>query len=396
MTRQPGYYPIMVMVLLSALLQLTACNSENGFVPAPGTPVLVLTPIVNGFVQPVHIAHAGDGSDRMFIVERAGRVRVITDGAIRQAPFLDIADRVLSDENERGLLSIAFPPDFDDSGEFYVYYTGGTDGRSVLSRFLSNGEIANPASEEILLEIPQPAPNHNGGQIAFGPDDGYLYIALGDGGGSGDQFNQAQDTSTLLGALLRIDVAADAPAPYGIPPDNPFLDIPAARKEIWAFGLRNPWRFSFDRANGDLYIGDVGQGSYEEIDFQPAGSPGGENYGWSLMEGLHCFPATITNCARNDLVLPVAEYAHVGGGCSGSVSGGFVYRGTDYPGLQGYYLYGDFCTGRIRGFRMGASGPQQSFQFDSALAISTFGEDEAGELYIADYLSGNLYRIGTP
>jgi glucose/arabinose dehydrogenase len=392
--------------ILSIALSLTACDSDNGLIPpnrepGPAAPDLALTQIAAGLVQPVDIAHAGDGSGRLFIVERAGRVWVVDDGAIQPTAFLDIRGRVRAVAAEQGLLGIAFPPGFTGDGPVYVYYTSEAGptavgavlaGDTIVSRFTVDGGLADPSTEAILLHVAQPFANHNGGQLAFGPD-GYLYIALGDGGSSGDPQGHGQNTGTLLGALLRIDVESDpVPDLYVIPADNPLVDEPGARGEIWAFGLRNPWRFSFDRETGDLYIGDVGQESYEEINFQPAASGGGENYGWNIMEGMHCYPPPTVGCDQQGLTLPVAEYDNASGDCA--VTGGYVYRGAQYPALQGYYLYGDYCSGRIRGFRIDPDGAaQDAFMTETGRAISTFGEDEDGNLYLADYNNGILFRI---
>jgi glucose/arabinose dehydrogenase len=345
-------------------------------------------------VLPVHIAHAGDGSGRLFLVEQTGQVRIFQNGVIAPVPFLNISDR-LSCCGERGLLSLAFPPQYAQKGYFYASYTN-TIGNSVISRFFltTDPNVANPASEVILLTVAQPFANHNGGQIAFGPD-GYLYIGFGDGGSGGDPNNYAQNLNDLpgnqkyLGKMLRIDVESGV-APYAIPPTNPLLN--GVRSEIWALGLRNPWRLSFDRQTGDLYIADVGQASYEEVNFQPAASPGGQNYGWRLMEGNHCFdPPVGCNTGVPILTLPVQEYDHTQGDCS--VTGGFVYRGTQFASMQGVYFYGDFCSGRIRGLRNVNAIWQGQLLIDSTLNITTFGEDESGEIYVADYASGTIYKI---
>ena len=351
--------------------------------PDDDTPAVRLVLVASGFDSPVHVTHAGDGSGRLFVVERGGRVRIVRGGAVDATPFLDISARITSG-GEQGLLSIAFPPDFAARRHFYVHYTSLQGvGNTVVARFsLAADDIADAASETELLTVVQPFRNHNGGQLAFGPD-GMLYIGLGDGGGSGDPLGSGQELGTLLGKLLRIDVESGA-TPYAIPADNPFAD------EIWAYGLRNPWRFSFDRASGDLYIGDVGQGSAEEIDFQPAGTAG-LNYGWSRMEGSACFRAA--TCEQGGLTQPVATYDHSAGDCS--VTGGHVYRGSEFPALQGIYVYGDFCSGRMWSLRRDAGGEwRNELLLDSALQISSFGEDEAGNLYVAD-LDGGIYRIET-
>jgi glucose/arabinose dehydrogenase len=354
--------------------------------------------VAGGFVQPVHVSHAGDGSGRIFVVEQAGGIRILDNGVTLPTPFLDLASanppRLVAG-GEQGLLSVAFPPGYASKGHFYVYYTRAPDGAIVVARYrvsAGNGNVADPASEEAILVVPHPQfTNHNGGQLAFGPD-GYLYIGTGDGGSGGDPLNNAQNPGSLLGKMLRIDVESGV-QPYGIPRDNPFLLSAVHRPEIWALGLRNPWRFSFDRLTGDLFIGDVGQGAAEEVDFQPAGSPGGQNYGWSIMEGAACFGSAA--CDTAGLALPVATYGHLP---ECSVTGGVVYRGAN-PALLGIYFYGDYCSGRVWGLRKSGAG------WDAAellaprgppLNISTFGEDEAGNAYLADHASGELLKILSP
>ena len=351
-----------------------------------------LTRIIDGLSSPVAIAHAGDDSGRLFIVEQNGRVRISYAGVLLDTAFLDITDRVLF-QGERGLLGLAFPPGFAWKNYFYVYYTS-FSGDNVLARYsvtVDNPDVADVASESILLTFPhQTFSNHNGGQLAFSPVDGYLYIGLGDGGGAGDPFGNGQNTGSLLGKLLRIDVESGA-TPYAIPPDNPFVFDPQSRPEIWAYGLRNPWRFSFDRVTGELYIGDVGQNSYEEVDYQPT-SPGGENFGWNVMEGTHCYPVDDGNCSTDGLTLPVIEYDHTQGDCA--IVGGYVYRGAQYPSLQGAYVYGDYCSGRIWGLRWDAAvGWYSTLLLRAAFQISTFGEDQDGNLYVSAYNTGEVYLV---
>jgi glucose/arabinose dehydrogenase len=368
--------------------------------------------IEGGFDEPVHITHAGDGSGRLFVVEQPGRVQVLLNG-MQASPFLDITDRVRTSGNEEGLLSIAFPPDFGPvDPHFYVYYTQ-LDGDNIVSRFglSADPNLADATSEVKILELPHPTyANHNGGQLAFGPD-GYLYIATGDGGGGGDPGENAQDPGSLLGKILRIDVspqthftaAADfnlflplitrgsssSPTSYRIPADNPFVGNPGFQKEIWALGLRNPWRFSFDRLTGDLYIGDVGQNTAEEVNHQPASSPGGENYGWNIMEGLDCYQAS--TCDQAGLVLPVFTYPTNISGCA--VTGGHVYRGNAYPALQGIYFVGDYCSGIIWGVQQNGAAWDNIELADTQFLISSFGEDEAGEIYLADRSGGDIYQL---
>jgi len=350
------------------------------------------TEVANGLTQPVFITHAGDGSGRQFIIERAGRIRIVKNGTLLPAAFLDIHTLVNSSGSEQGLLALAFHPNYASNGQFYTVHTV-QDGSLVLSRFNrspSNPDLANASSQVTLLTIPHPTnTNHNGGTLAFGPD-GFLYWSTGDGGGGGDLPNNAQNLTVLLGKILRLDV--DSGAPYGIPSSNPFFNDPnpSVRKEIWAYGLRNPWKYSFDSQTGDLFIGDVGQGTREEIDFQPAASAGGENYGWHVMEGSLCFnPAS--GCDKTGKVLPIAEYDHTVG-CS--VTGGYIYRGSQYPLLQGHYFYGDFCTGALFSLQGNSiSGWNVTPLGNAPYSISTFGEDENGELYLADYGTGKIYQL---
>ena len=354
---------------------------------------LAFKPVTTGLTQPVFITHAGDGSGRLFIVERAGQIRIVKNGSLLSTPFLDIDPIVNSSSGERGLLALAFHPKYASNGQFYTVHTA-SDGSLVLSMFTrSTGspDLADASSRQTLLSIPHPDfGNHNGGTLAFGPD-GYLYWSTGDGGGSGDPGNNAQDLSDLLGKMLRLDV--DSASPYAIPSSNPFFNDPdpSIREEIWAYGLRNPWKFSFDSQTGDLYLGDVGQGEREEIDFQPASSTGGENYGWRLMEGTRCFNPS-SGCNPGGLVLPIAEYDH-SVGCS--VTGGYVYRGLLFPLLRGHYFYGDFCTGAFFSLEGSpSSGWTVTPLGDTPYSISTFGEDESGELYLADYGTGAIYQLG--
>ncbi len=305
-----------------------------------------LTPIAQ-VQDPLFVTHAGDGSGRIFIVEKAGTIRILQDGLVLDQPFLDIRDHVQSGGSEMGLLGLAFSPDFAESGHFFVNYTGANQSTHI-ARFTVNAGDANSAdanSEFTTLEIAQPAGNHNGGMLAFGPD-GYLYIGTGDGGAAFDRFGNGQNPETLLGKMLRIDVTSDPSAPYLIPADNPWVDADLngadVRDEIWAIGLRNPWRYSFDRETEDLWIADVGQNQFEEVNLTPAGSAGGLNYGWPIQEATHCLQR---GCDDTGLVQPILEYDHAGGHCS--ITGGYVYRGEQYPALHGAYFFGDYCSGSI-------------------------------------------------
>jgi glucose/arabinose dehydrogenase len=378
-----SFFPFAEIVLL-VLFGLFTCPAALAQAPWPQ---ITLVKKFTGLTNPTHVTNAGDGSGRLFVVRQAGVIRVIRGGVLLDTPFLDLAGRITSG-GERGLLSVAFSPGYATKGTFYVDYTD-LNGDTTISRFhvSSNPDVADPASEQVLLKIAQPFANHNGGQLAFGPD-GMLYIGMGDGGSGGDPFNNAQSPSSLLGKILRIDVESGA-SPYAVPGSNPFTGNAAFRPEIWALGLRNPWRFSFDRKTGDLYIGDVGQDLWEEVDFQGASDPGGENYGWRLMEGNHCYNPP-SGCQIPGLTFPVVEYDHSGGNCS--VTGGFVYRGRSYAGLWGIYFYADFCSGRIWGLRPTASGWETTELLKTISQITTFGEDEAGEVYMADSL-GNVWQI---
>jgi glucose/arabinose dehydrogenase len=344
--------------------------------------------VADGFDQPVQVVDPGDGSGRLFVVEQPGRIRIVRDGQVAPEPFLDITDLV-GCCGERGLLGLAFHPDYAKTGDMFVNYTD-RNGNTVVARYqvsTTDPNRADPASAELILAVDQPAANHNGGLLLFGPKDRYLYIGLGDGGGGNGQ--NGQDLSTLLGKILRVDVdrtAGGRPFKYAIPPDNPFVDQPGALPEIWALGVRNPWRFSFDRDTGDLWIGDVGSATYEEVNYQPAASPGGENYGWNLMEGRECR----ANGGCDEFVAPVSGFGR-DEGCV--VTGGYAYRGNTVPELDGVYLFADYCNGRVWGLVRDRSdawirlGP-----VETGLRISSFGEDATGELYVVD-IQGAIYRL---
>ncbi|MEZ5039216.1 MAG: PQQ-dependent sugar dehydrogenase [Saprospiraceae bacterium] len=352
---------------------------------------LTLVEFARGLTKPVDISHAGD--ERLFIVEKNGYIRILqANGALETTPFLDIDDRVRGNESERGLLGLAFHPDYANNGYFFVNYTN-NDGDTRISRFkvsANNPNQADPNSEKILLSVDQPFENHNGGELAFGPD-GYLYIALGDGGSGGDPNNAGQTRTNLLGKMLRIDV--NNGNPYAIPADNPFANDDFTLDEVWALGLRNPWRFSFDRLTGDLWIGDVGQGNWEEINFQLANSSGGENYGWRCYEGNA--PFNTSGCpGANNLVFPIHDYSsNFTIGCS--VTGGFVYRGSAFPDLYGHYVYTDYCSGRIWSIVPDGEGGWTNTEWldGSNSQYSSFGEDQNGELYLAAIGGGQIFRV---
>lgn len=353
-------------------------------------PTIALTTIASGLGSPVDLADPDDGSGRLFVVEQAGRVRIVRNGQVEPTPLLDITDRVRCC-GERGLLGIALPPDYTQKGYFYLNYTTEALGKlqTRISRFhlSADTDIADPASEQIVLVYDQPHGNHNGGGVVFGPD-GFLYIGAGDGGSGGDPDNRAQNLGDLLGKMLRIDVETSSPLTYTVPITNPFVGQAGALPEIWAYGLRNPWRYSFDQLTGDLFIADVGQNAYEEIDFQPATSAGGENYGWRISEGKHCFNPN--PCDTAGLTLPIWEYDHSQD--DHSVTGGFVYRGAAYPALQGVYLYADYVSGRIWGLRPNGARWENHLLLESGRNISSFGQDAAGEVYVVDH-AGEILRV---
>lgn len=366
---------------------------ETGQAPVPADIQITVSEVIaSGFTRPVQVTHAGDGSQRLFVVEQIGFIRVIKNGEVLPAPFLDLSG-LISCCAERGLLGVAFHPNYENNGYFYVNYTRKSDWATTIARYTvsENPAQADPESALTILTIAQPYANHNGGQLAFSPLDGYLYLGMGDGGGKGDPGNRAQNKNVLLGKMLRLDVDGDVP--YAIPPDNPYVGL-AGADEIWAIGLRNPWRFSFDRVSGDLYIGDVGQDTWEEIDFQAAHTPGGLNFGWRCQEGRHTYNFS-DNCRSAKLTEPIAEYDHRLGF---AIIGGFVYRGRLYPALHGSYFFADSGSGRIWSLRKtGAnswSAPQQ--ELDTDFSISAFGEDEKGELYVVEYAlngGGKIRRL---
>lgn len=383
-----------VLIWALALRQETPPPAATPKQAAPvvyNTPAIALQKVVEGFKQPVAIVAASrDANDkRLFIVEQGGTIRAATTaGNLAPEAFLDITAKV-KNGGEQGLLGLAFHPKPSEQPYFYVNYTD-KNGDTVIARYTIQNVAdetwsADPGSEKILLAVNQPYDNHNGGDLAFGPD-GYLYIGLGDGGSGGDPQDRAQDKDELLGKLLRIDV--DNGDPYGIPASNPFANG-GGRGEIWAWGLRNPWRFSFDRTNGDLFIADVGQGEWEEINYQPA-NKGGLNYGWRCYEGTHEFNTAGCQAAET-YTKPIAEYDHSEDRCS--VTGGYAYRGSQFPALLGKYFYGDYCGGQLYYTEQSAGAWTVVNAAETDTLISTFGEDAAGELYLADYQAGALYQI---
>lgn len=346
-----------------------------------------LSAVAEKLDKPLFMTYAPDGSGRMFIVEQGGKILVLQGGKVSSTPFLDLSKQI-SCCGERGLLGLAFHPDYKSNGLFFVNYTN-TGGNTVVARYKVSSEAnkADPASAQTLLTVQQPYANHNGGMIAFGPDK-YLYIGLGDGGSGGDPQNNAQNLNSLLGKILRVDVnKSEGGKPYAIPSDNPFVNRQGARPEIWSYGWRNPWRFSFDRETGDLWVGDVGQNQWEEISFQAAGKGGG-NYGWRLMEGTHCYNPS-DGCTKEGLTLPVLEYSHDQGN---SVTGGYRYRGKAIPALQGAYLYADFGSGRIwAATESGGKWSAKELRKEN-MNFSSFAEDPSGELYLIDY-GGFIYKL---
>lgn len=362
----------------------TATPSPTPFLGKPATSI-ELSLLVNGLDTPLYLTHAGD--ERLFVVEQPGTIRIIENGVLLDAPFLDMKGAVATWALEQGLLSVAFHPNYGGNGRFFVNYSH-PNGDTIVARYQASDDpnIADHTSGEIILSIHQPYGNHNGGQLKFGPD-GYLYIGMGDGGSANDPDGNGQNLDSLLGTLLRIDVDYEEAA-YAIPADNPFIGDDNARNEIWAYGLRNPWRFSFDLLTGDLYIADVGQNLWEEVHFTSADSVGGENYGWKIMEGTHCFESE--ECDQTGLEIPIFEYHH-DEGCS--ITGGYVYRGQQFPEMEGNYFVGDFCQGTVWTV-FGENGRFTSNRvYDSQLTISSFGEGADGELYLLDHVGGSVYHI---
>jgi hypothetical protein len=366
-----------------------ACSEPT--TPAPAA--IALETVVQGLSAPVYVTAPPGDAERLFVVQRGGLVLIVEDGAALPTPFLDLRGSVTAAGSEQGLLSIAFHPQYTSNGWVYASYTNTQgDTRIVRHTVSANPDQVDPASGDTVLAVDQPFTNHNGGLVAFGPD-GMLYVGLGDGGGAGDPLGHGQNITTLLGSMLRLDV--DTATPYAIPVDNPLVGQTNARPEIWAHGLRNPWRFSFDRQTGDLYIADVGQSALEEVSFQPAASAGGENYGWNVMQASACFTPP-NGCSTAGLILPVYDYPHAEG-CS--VTGGNVYRGNAHPALAGRYFFADYCGGWIRSFVIQngqATGVRDhTDDLGTVPEISSFGEDGVGELYVVS-LAGTVYRVTAP
>lgn len=370
----------MIALALALWLPCAGCTEAS----APDTEQVTLDTevVAQGLENPLYLT-APAGDPRLFVVEQPGRIRVIAGGVLQAAPFLDITGKV-SYGGEQGLLSVAFHPNYTVNGYFYVDYTDAAgDTRVERYRVSADPNVADPASAKLILSVDQPYSNHNGGLVVFGPD-GKLYIGLGDGGSGGDPQGNGQNRTTLLGKLLRIDV--NAGDPYAVPPDNPFVSTSGARGEIWAYGLRNPWRFAFDRPAGRLYVADVGQNSREEIDVASAGT-GGINYGWNVMEGEECYNAA--SCNQAGLTQPVLAYGH-SNGCS--ITGGYVYRGQSIAALRGTYFYSDYCGGWLKSFYYDGSIAQQKDWGMSLGSVLSFGEDSAGELYLLTG-GGTVYRL---
>jgi glucose/arabinose dehydrogenase len=403
MSKQQRLIVVTILTCLAIVLAWGIGRPSEATLAAPAAltwPALQLNLVASGLSSPVSMSAPDDQSGRLFILEQTGKVRIMKDRVLLSTPFLDVST-LITCCGERGLLGLAFPPGFAAKGHFYIYYTN-TNGDILIARYnvSANPDLADPASGVTVMTIPHPDfANHNGGQLAFGAD-GYLYAGIGDGGSGGDPNNHGQSLNTLLGKLLRIDVegAGCVQNPpktlnYCIPASNPLTATAGARAEIWAYGLRNPWRFGFDRLTHDLYIGDVGQNAEEEIDFQPAASPGGENYGWRILEGNLCYNAS--SCVTPPgYVAPVAVYDHGSNNVNGcSVTGGYVYRGPDiYLNLNGVYLYADFCKGKIYGLQNNG-GWQSQLLLSPGFNISTFGQDGSGFLYVAHYSGGKIYQI---
>jgi glucose/arabinose dehydrogenase len=350
---------------------------------------LELELFAEGVIQPTDMVAATDGTDRLFVVSRIGTIHVIEDGELREEPFLDLREQIEHEMVEQGMLSMALHPDFAENGYFYVYYITHGDEDTMVSRFQisEDGQFGDPGTETPILEVEQPHYSHNGGNVKFGPD-GYLYIGLGDGEDPGDPHENSQDPNTMLGSILRIDV--DGGEPYAIPEDNPFVGSDEGLDEVWAYGLRNPWRFSFDQETGDMFMVDVGQWEIEEVNVQPADSSGGENYGWPIMEGDECWEAE--ECDKEGLTMPAVTYENPDFGCA--IIGGYTYHGSAHPELEGIYFFGDWCSGNIWGMVEEDGEWVKEIVIESDLMINAFGLDHNGEIYALDFEEGGgIYRV---
>jgi len=386
------HYPVVILVVVITLLAVigvlailfyTSRPSQTPSEP-PAATAITTEQVASGFTQPTSIA-AAPGDDRLYIVEQTGTIKRVTPGQTDTQLFMDISSKVTV-EGEMGLLGLAFHPDYAQNGYIFVNYVDKNQ-NTVIARYHTDQNMVDVASEKVILQVEQPYTNHNGGDLTFG-SDGFLYIALGDGGQAGDPHDNGQNLNSLLGKILRIDINTEEA--YGVPSDNPFAGQAGKRPEIWAYGLRNPWRMSFDNKTDDLYIADVGQGELEEINFQPASSKGGENYGWRCFEGTSEY--NIDGCEGvNDAIAPIIEYKHDEGRCA--VTGGYVYRGSMYPALEGKYFYGDFCGSQLYYAQQTNGSWQQTLALQTDFAISAFGEANDGELYLADYDGGGIHKI---
>ncbi|MDZ4769455.1 MAG: PQQ-dependent sugar dehydrogenase [Chloroflexota bacterium] len=394
MNKQVIWMGAFLVLMMSAFVG-TAQDSTVLRDAAPDPNAASLVEVADGFTRPIYLTHAGDDSARLFVVEQGGKIWILDQDTRLDQPFLDISDQISQEAvnvqgyTERGLLGLAFHPQYAENGLFFVNYTDDNAGTTIVARYNVSTDDANradPSSAVEIMRVEQPFPNHNGGHIAFGAD-GYLYISFGDGGSGGDPFDNGQDLTTLLGSIARIDIDVPDGEGYAVPADNPFVGRADASPEIWVYGVRNVWRFSFDAATGDLYAADVGQNAWEEVNFIPAGQ-GGVNLGWNVYEGTHPFSGAAGSA---DMVMPIAEYSHTLGI---SVTGGYVYRGDAIPDWQGAYLYGDFGSGIMwSAYRDSAGEWADTLLLDTGHSISSFGEDQAGELYLVDY-SGSVYRFG--
>jgi len=385
-------FGLILIQLAAGLLLVSGCGgASNPPSSSNPPPPLALQLLVPNLTAPLGLEQPNDGSGRLFVVQQGGAIRIIRNGAVLAQSFLDITSKVTM-QGEMGLLGLTFHPGFSQNGKFYLNYTRTSSGQfqSVIAEYrvsASDPNLADPASERILLTVDQVGNfnNHKAGQLAFGPD-GFLYFSLGDGGSGGDPFGNGQNTNTLLGKMMRIDVDSTSPGlQYRVPPDNPFASG-GGRPEIWAFGFRNPWRFSFDRSTGRLFVGDVGENSFEEVDILQKGG----NFGWNTMEGMHCFNPS-SGCNMTGLTLPIAEYSHSEGN---AIIGGFVYRGQSIAGLQGVYVFGDLGTGKIWGLQETSPNKwTRTLLATTGKTISSFGQDQAGELYLVDYAGGSIFRV---